>query len=121
MRVLLIFCVLLVVALANPKPNVRFKFERAREKLYSIPPPEHDNGLAQRVSDCISGKIRDHELCSGSVVKFTKHIQDMYIRSSAIYQAEEAGRMAIAQAEKEAEKQKVTQTARPIDVTPPDA
>lgn len=119
MRVLALVCLctLVVAQIPESKPRLRFQFEKAREKLYNIPPPKHDNGLATRVSDCIAGKIRDHELCSSSVAKFTNHIQDMYVRASAIYQAEDTGRAAITEAEQEA--LKVTETTQPVDIKVP--
>jgi hypothetical protein len=114
MRILVL---LLVLVAALARPNVRFQFEKAREKLYNIPPPQHDHGLATRVTDCIAGKIRDPELCSHSVVKFTNHIQDMYTRAAAIYQAEDAGRAALIEAEQEAEAQTLTKSVEPVDTT----
>ena len=117
MRILVVFLLFTLAFAKQSRPNVRFQFEKAREKLYQLPPPEHDTGLATRVSDCISGKVRDTELCENSIVKFNNHIQDMYLRTVAIHQAEDAARAAIAEAEHAAEQAELTQTAEPIDTT----
>ena len=111
MRVLLILCFLTTLALA--RPGIRFGLEKAKEKLQSLPMPKHDPKLAQRVSDCIAGTLRDEELCQSSILKFNSHLQDMYLRTLAIHQAEEATKAALEEAE--TLKQEVKNTVKAVD------
>lgn len=84
----------------KPVPSVFSDFEKARQRLYQIPAPMPDEGLAARVSDCISGKLQDNASCERSIIAFNQYIIDMYTRSRAIREAEHAGLRAVEEAAK---------------------
>lgn len=116
---LALFCLAVVCILSTvragrqkPVPSIFSDFEKARQRLYQIPAPMPDEGLATRVSDCISGKLQDNNSCERSIIAFNQYIVDMYTRSRAIRDAEHAGLRAVEEAAKMVESHE--QQTRPL-------